>query len=118
MVFKQEITDYAKYLKNEVWVGAWIGNYAKNGHNVSLKIKYYPNEKRAEKEVYPLFTTTNMMEMAGQAYPDGLFRNDSLTVNFKTDVDLKDAYIRYISTGPVSYTHLDVYKRQVISVRT
>lgn len=99
VVFKQEITDYAKYLKNEIWVGAWIGNYAKNGHNVSLKIKYYPNDKRAEKEVYPLFTTTNIMEMEGQAYPDGLFRNDSLTVNFKTDVDLKDAYIRYISTG-------------------
>lgn len=33
------------------------------------------------------------MEMAVRAYPDGLFRNDSLTVNFKTDVDLKDAYI-------------------------
>lgn len=99
VVFKQEITDYAKLLKNEVWVGAWIGNYAKDGHNVSLKIKYYPMGKRTEKEVYPLFTTTNIMEMAGQAYPAGLFRNDSLTVNFKTDVDLKNAYIRYISTG-------------------
>ncbi len=99
VVFKQEITDYAKLLKNEVWVGAWIGNYAKDGHNISLKIKYYPMGDRSEKEVYPLFTTTNIMEMAGQAYPAGLFRNDSLTMNFKTDVDLKDAYIRYISTG-------------------
>ena len=99
VVFKQEITDYAKLLKNEVWVGAWIGNYAKDGHNISLKIKYYPMGGRSEKEVYPLFTTTNIMEMAGQAYPAGLFRNDSLTMNFKTDVDLKDAYIRYISTG-------------------
>ncbi|MDR2949651.1 MAG: hypothetical protein LBV71_10625 [Prevotella sp.] len=99
VVFKQEITDYAKLLKNEVWVGAWIGNYAKDGHNISLKIKYYPMGDRSEKEVYPLFTTTNIMEMAGQAYPAGLFRNDSLIVNFKTDIDLKDAYIRYISTG-------------------
>lgn len=99
VVFKQEITDYGKLLKNEVWVGAWIGNYAKDGHNVSLKIKYYPSEKRTEKEVYPLFTTTNIMEMAGQSYPAELFRDDSLTVNFKTDTDLKNAYIRYISTG-------------------
>lgn len=99
VVFKQEITDYAKLLKGEAWVGAWIGNYAKDGHNVSLKIKYYPRGKHTEKEVYPLFTTTNIMEMAGQAYPAGLFRNDSLTVNFRTDVDLKNAYIRYISTG-------------------
>ncbi|PXV69050.1 GLPGLI family protein [Dysgonomonas alginatilytica] len=99
VVFKQEVTDYAKALKGEVWVGAWIGNYAENGHNVSLKIKYYPNEKKEAKEIYPLFTTVNIMEMAGQAYPEGMFRNDSLTVNFKTDTDLKNAYIRYISTG-------------------
>ena len=39
------------------------------------------------------------MEMAGQAYPDNLFRNDSLSVNFKVDKDIKNAYIRYISTG-------------------
>ncbi|MDR0825167.1 MAG: hypothetical protein LBN74_08745 [Prevotella sp.] len=98
IVYKQEITDYAQLLKDEVWVGAWIGNYAKDGHNISLKIKFYPGNN-TPKEVYPLFTTTNIMEMAGQAYPAGLFRNDSLTVNFKTDVDLKNAYIRYISTG-------------------
>lgn len=100
VVFKQEVTDYAQLLKDEVWVGAWIGNYAKDGHNISLKLKYYPADKQnTEKAVYPLFTTTNILEMGGQAYPDGLFRNDSLTVNFTTDVDLKDAYIRYTSTG-------------------
>lgn len=100
VVFKQEVTDYAKELKGEVWVGAWIGNYAENGHNVTLDIKYYPmGEGDSAKEVYPLFTTVNIMEMAGQAYPDGIFRNDSLTVSFDTKTSLKNAYIRYISTG-------------------
>ncbi len=47
----------------------------------------------------PVQPQAKIREMAGQAYPAGLFRNDSLTVNFKTDVDLKNAYIRYISTG-------------------
>jgi len=101
VVFKQEITDYAKIMKGEVWVGAWIGNYSQNGHNVTLDIKYYPGEtkNKGNKEIYPLFTTVNIMEMAGQAYPEGIFRNDSFTVDFKTDTDLKNAYIRYISTG-------------------
>lgn len=99
VVFKQEVTDYAKALQGEVWVGTWIGNYAEKGHNVSLKIKYYPNDKKEPKEVYPLFATVNIMEMAGQSYPEGMFRNDSLTITFKTDTDLKNAYIRYISTG-------------------
>ena len=100
VVFKQEVTDYAQQLKGEVWVGAWIGNYSQNGHNVTLDIKYYPRGgDGSPKEIYPLFTTVNIMEMAGQAYPEGMFRNDSLSVTFKTDTDLKDAYIRYISTG-------------------
>jgi len=99
VIFKQEITDYAKELKGEVWIGAWIGNYSENGHNITLKIKYYPGTKKEEKEIYPLFATVNLLEMAGQAYPEGLFRNDSLTFRFTTDKPLKDAYIRYISTG-------------------
>jgi hypothetical protein len=100
VIFKQEVTDYGKVLKGDVWVGAWIGNYSQNGHNVTLKIKYYPESRdNANKEVYPLFTTTNIMEMAGQAYPEAMFRNDSLTVNFTTNTDLKNAYIRYTSTG-------------------
>lgn len=99
IVYKQEITDYSKLLKDEVWVGAWIGNYAHDGHNISLQIKYYPGKRQKEKEIYPLFTTANIMEMAGQSYPGELFRNDSLTVNFITATDLSNAYIRYISTG-------------------
>lgn len=100
VVFKQEVTDYAGLLKGEVWVGAWIGNYSENGHNVTLDIKYYPRGgKEKAKDIYPLFTTVNIMEMAGQAYPGEMFRNDSLTVNFTTEKDLKNAYIRYISTG-------------------
>lgn len=99
VIFKQDVTDYASLLKGEVWIGAWIGNYAENGHNITLKIKYYPSETLTEKEVYPLFTTTNILEMAGQAYPEALFRNDSLTVDFVVNSDLKNAQIRYISTG-------------------
>lgn len=99
VIFKQEITDYASWLKNEVWIGVWIGNYSQNGHNVSLKLNYYPGEEATPKTVQPLFATVNIMEMAGQAYPAELFREDSLAVSFKTDTDLKNAYIRYIATG-------------------
>lgn len=99
VVFKQEVTDYASLLKGEVWVGAWIGNYAHNGHNVTLNIKYYPQSENKVKKVYPLFATVNILEMAGQAYPANMFRNDSLTVDFKVDKDIKNGYVRYISTG-------------------
>ena len=99
VIFKQEVTDYASMLKGDVWVGIWIGNYVHDGHNVTLDIKYYPQTVSTPKKVYPLFTTVNIMEMAGQAYPENLFRNDSLTVNFSIGEDVKNGYIRYISTG-------------------
>ena len=76
-----------------------VGNYVHDGHNVTLDIKYYPQTVSTPKKVYPLFTTVNIMEMAGQAYPENLFRNDSLTVNFSIDDDVKNGYIRYISTA-------------------
>lgn len=99
VLFKQEISDYADWLKGEVYVGVWIGNYSKNGHNVTLNLKYYPDETKEGKAIYPLFTTVNIMEMAGQAYPGELFRDDSLTVTVSVKEDLHNAYIRYISTG-------------------
>ena len=99
VIFKQEVTDYASMLKGDVWVGIWIGNYVHDGHSVTLDIKYYPQTVSSPKKVYPLFTTVNIMEMAGQAYPENLFRNDSLTINFSIDEDVKNGYIRYISTG-------------------
>lgn len=99
VIFKQEITDYAAWLQGEVYVGVWIGNYSKNGHNVTLNLKYYPDERERQLAIYPLFTTVNIMEMAGQAYPAELFRDDSLTVTVTVAEDLKNAHIRYISTG-------------------
>lgn len=100
ILYKQEVTDYASDLKGDVWVGAWIGNYAHNGHNVTLKIKYYPSSRiEDDKIILPLFATVNILEMAGQEYPGLMFKDDSLTVNFDLKDNLENAYIKYISTG-------------------
>lgn len=100
ILYKQEVTDYASDLKGDVWVGAWIGNYAHDGHNVTLKIKYYPSSRIEEdKVIVPLFATVNLLEMAGQEYPGLMFKDDSLTIKFDVKENLENAYIKYISTG-------------------
>ncbi len=50
--YKQEITDLMPLLKGEVWIGAFIGNYDKGGHSVTLQLKYYPGSQtvRAREE--------------------------------------------------------------------
>lgn len=102
--YKQEITDLMPLLKDEVWIGAFIGNYDKGGHSVTLQLKYYPGSQtiRAREEPgswsQPLFNTLNIMEMAGQNYGT-LFDTDSLTVEFEIPEGVKNLKLRYITTG-------------------
>lgn len=107
--YRQEITDLYHY-GGDVVIGAWIGNYDRGGHLLTVDIKSYPNGYTVLEDneewsglVEPLFNTCNVLEMAGQNYGK-LFGTDSLSVKFKiipemSDGKLKSAKLRYISTG-------------------
>ncbi|MCD0479817.1 GLPGLI family protein [Chryseobacterium sp. LC2016-29] len=100
--FLQDITELKPSLsEKELWIGTFIGNYDKGGHKVSLDITIHNSEQIVNKnnKVIPLFNTTNIMEMAGQDYAT-MFNNDKgLFVEFNLEKDLKNAQLRYITTG-------------------
>ena len=101
--YRQDISELTTALNDkEVYVGTFIGNYDKGGHKVSVNITIHPEEENAiakSGSVIPLFNSTNVMEMAGQEYGT-LFNSDKgLIVTFTLDKDLKNARLRYISTG-------------------
>jgi len=100
--FRQDITELKPSLsEKELWIGTFIGNYDKGGHKVSLDITIHNSEQIVNKnnKVIPLFNTTNIMEMAGQDYAT-MFNNDKgLLVEFNLEKDLKNAQLRYITTG-------------------
>jgi len=103
VIYKQDISSLLPLLEGEVWIGAFIGNYDKGGHNLSLNLKYYPMSKEIVKNakkywVYPLFNTLNVMEMAGQEYAT-MFDQDSLKVKFEIPEGIKNLKLQYISTG-------------------
>ncbi len=103
-IYKQEITDLKPYLEGEVLIGAFIGNYARGGHKLTLDIKSYPGsfdwKEDSGKKYYvqPLFNTCNVMEMGGQRYGT-MFKNDSLTLDFSIPEGVKNIKLRYITTG-------------------
>jgi hypothetical protein len=78
---------------NEIWVGAFIGNYDKGGHSVSLDLEFYPSFEENEtkkKSIIPLFNTLNILEASGQNYGK-LFKTDTLVVEFEiTEVLFED----------------------------
>lgn len=100
--YRQDISELQSFMTNqEFWIGTFIGNYDKGGHKVSINITIHEEETSISKNsvVLPLFDTTNIMEMAGQEYAT-LFNNEKgLVVTFTVDKDLKNAKLRYISTG-------------------
>jgi GLPGLI family protein len=100
--YRQDISDLAPMLDgNEVWIGANIANYDKGGHKLSVNITIHPEDETATTDdfVLPLFNTNNVMEMAGQEYATMFDVEKGLEVSFKLKSPLKDAKLRYISTG-------------------
>jgi len=100
--FRQDITELKPSLSGkEIWVGTFIGNYDKGGHTVSLDITIHKSDQivHANNKVIPLFNTTNIMEMAEQDYATMFDSDKGLLVEFTLEKDLKNAQLRYITTG-------------------
>lgn len=101
--YRQDISELTAALSGqEVYIGTFIGNYDKGGHRVNVNLTIHPEEEviiAKPTVVIPLFNTTNIMEMAGQEYGT-LFNSDKgLLVTFTLESDLKNARLRYITTG-------------------
>lgn len=102
--YKTDITDFRPCLAGDVYIGAFIGNYDKGGHKLSLTLKAYPeSDEWTFDDTYqdfatPLFNTCNVMEMAGQNY-GRLFGTDSLAVSFEVPESCKSLKLRYVTTG-------------------
>jgi len=100
--YRQDITELKPSLsEKELWVGAFIGNYDKGGHRVSLEITIHKSDQNIYKNnvAIPLFNTLNIMEMAGQDYSTMFDKDKGLFVEFTLEKDLKNAQLRYITTG-------------------
>lgn len=100
--YRQEISDFGSVLsEKEVYIGAFIGNYDKGGHLISMDITVHNDEdlNHPLKKVIPLFNTLNVMEMAGQEYSTLFDSEKGLEVEFELTQDLKNAQLRYITTG-------------------
>lgn len=100
--YRQDISELQPILNGqEMWVGAFIGNYDQGGHRVSVEITIHPQENETKNTAFalPLFNTTNVMEMGGQEYATMFSVEKGLEVTFTLDKSLKNAQLRYITTG-------------------
>lgn len=101
--YRQDISELTAALSDqEIYLGTFIGNYDKGGHKVSVNLTIHPEEEvliAKSTAVIPLFNTNNVMEMAGQEYGTLFNSEKGLEVSFTLDKDLKNARIRYITTG-------------------
>ena len=101
--YKQEVSELRDRLRGDVLIGAFIGNYDRGGHKISLDLLAYPNDYEWSDEPLklhslPLFNTCNVLEMSGQNY-GRLFATDTLEVEFEIPEGAENVRLRYISTG-------------------
>ncbi len=101
--YKQEVSELRDRLRGDVLIGAFIGNYDKGGHKISMDLLAYPGDyewkdKPLKQHSMPLFNTCNVLEMSGQNY-GRMFATDTLEVEFELPDSIKNVQLRYISTG-------------------
>ncbi|WP_326982485.1 GLPGLI family protein [Chryseobacterium sp. MYb264] len=117
--YREDITELKPSLSGkEVWIGTFIGNYDKGGHKVSLEITIHKSDQTVNKNntVIPLFNSLNIMEMAGQDYST-MFNNDKgLLVEFTLEKDLKNAQLRYTTTGHGGWENGDEFVPKANSI--
>ena len=100
--YRQDISDFGYTLNDkEFWIGVFIGNYDKGGHKVTANITIHNEDDLEGKNlnVLPVFNTTNILEMAGQEYATMFNVDKGLEVIFNLEHPLKNAKLRYITTG-------------------
>jgi hypothetical protein len=115
VLYKTDVTNLSALLKGDVWVGAYIGNWDKNGHNLSLRFNYYPEGEREFSHVLPLFNTVNYLEQAGQEYPTFL-GNDTLRVKFSLKENARNARLYYLTTGHGGWEHGDEFNPKLNTI--
>ncbi|WP_066440572.1 GLPGLI family protein [Chryseobacterium sp. CCH4-E10] len=117
--YRQDITELKPSLsEKELWIGTFIGNYDKGGHKVSLEITIHKSEQNIHKNnaVIPLFNSLNIMEMAGQDYATMFNKDKGLTVEFTLAKDLKNAQLRYITSGHGGWENGDEFVPKTNSI--
>lgn len=119
VLYRQDITAYSSLLSGkDVYIGVFIGNYDKGGHIIDLNITIHRGgeEQRIPDKVMPLFNTLNIMEMAGQDYGTMFDRDSGLVVEFHLKDTVKNAVLRYITTGHGGWGNGDEFVPKVNTI--
>ncbi|WP_136668796.1 PNGase F N-terminal domain-containing protein [Flavobacterium sp. H122] len=118
--YRQDISDFNSILSNhEVWIGVFIGNYDKGGHKISLNMTVHDEEDTDKSNlnfVSPLFYTTNILEMAGQEYSSMFDNEKGLIIEFDITKEVKNAKLKYISTGHGGWENGDEFVPKLNSI--
>lgn len=101
IVYRLDVSDILKGINNNnLYIGTFIGNWDKGGHEISLRLKYFeePEYENNVKWVLPLFNTISYMEMEGQGLPN-LFKSDTLSVSASIPEGVKNIKLKFVTTG-------------------
>lgn len=119
VLYRQDISELVDALSGEeVYIGAFIGNYDGGGHELSLELTFHPGwyTDVPKTEVMPLFNTTSVMEMGGQGYPTLFDTEKGLKVDFELKENAKDVRLRYITTGHGGWGGGDEFNQKTNSI--
>lgn len=118
-MYRQDVTEFLNVMSGKVvYIGVYIGNYDKGGHLVSLELTIHPGTSNYARNTssISLFNTTNVMEMGGQTYATLFGQDKGLEFEFDLEKDIKNARLRYITTGHGGWGNGDEFVPKINSI--
>lgn len=114
-----DLTHLADELTEEVYVGAFIDTWTKEGYKISAKLEYIestiPQHQKKQVEILPLINTVKYA--SGQRNYD-LFSRHPLSVDFSIPQSAKNVKLHYTTTGHGGHAEGDefVKRKNIISI--
>lgn len=116
--WEQDITDRYSLLTGDVYVGAFIDSWTKEGYKISVELSFKESPLKCDKlPNRKVLSLVNTVYYTGQAIPD-MFARKSLEVPFTLPKKAKNVRLSYIVTGHGGHSGGDefVKRENIVSV--
>lgn len=111
--WKEDISHLSPSLIGDVWIGAWIDSWHKDGYkiDVSLTFKESPFllDKKPKQQIHILANTHKYSNKQDGSFD---FSSEDLIVNFNLNRDAKNAKLYFTSTGHGAHSEGDEFNQR------
>ena len=111
--WKEDISHLSSSLNGEVWIGAWIDSWHKDGYEIDVSLHFTESpfllDRKPKQQIHVLANTHKYSNQQDGSFD---FSNQDLIVDFQLRRDIKNAKLYFTSTGHGAHSDGDEFNQR------